>query len=133
VWLQHSRAHTHFTTTVCDSLNIFQTTGLAVAHQHLTHHHPGQHIPSPDVTTLDKSLWNIIKGQMAVDCYHKNVNLWRALKQGFTTFMPQFCIRCGTNRPTTETDANERSHCHTGLICGGLCSNSTMKYRLSLA
>ena len=65
---------------------------------------------SPDLTKLDKTLWNIIKRQMSVGC----CCVWGALEQGFTTSMPEFCTGSGPNRPVKETDANERSHCHTG-------------------
>jgi len=64
---------------------------------------------SPDLTKLDKTLWNIIKRQMSVRWYC----VWGALEQGFTTSMPDLCTRSGPNRPVKETDANERSHCHT--------------------
>jgi hypothetical protein len=35
---------------------------------------------SPDLTKVDKALWNIMKGQTGVDCYCKNANLWGALE-----------------------------------------------------
>jgi len=65
---------------------------------------------SPDLTKLDKTLWNITKGQKSVGCYCE----WGALEQGFTTSVPEFCIGCDPDRTVKETDANERSHCHTG-------------------
>jgi hypothetical protein len=48
---------------------------------------------SPDLTTLDNSLWGIIKGQVAAHRYHNTDELCRAVEQALTTITPKMLWR----------------------------------------
>jgi hypothetical protein len=69
---------------------------------------------SPDLTTLNNSLWGIIKGQVAAHLYHNNNEVCIAVEQVFTTIMPRMlwyishrtwqCIRICFEHNAAHTD-----------------------------
>lgn len=64
---------------------------------------------------MDKPLWGITKGKVAMHCYHKNDKLWRAVKQAFTAITPQI-LWCMSHRTCSASGCLECDNAHTNPL-----------------
>jgi hypothetical protein len=57
-------------------------------------------------------MWAIIKGQVAMHCYHKSDKLCRAAEQAFTAITPQI-LWCMSHRTCSASESLGRDNAHT--------------------
>jgi hypothetical protein len=120
VWLQHNRAPTHFSLTVCNILNEhYLGHWIGCGSPTLPFHYPGRHIVL--VLPHQATLWAIIQGQVAVHCYCNSDKLCRAVEQAFTTIMPQMLWHISQNMVAHQAVFCTWHHVQIHLMCNDSC------------